>query len=207
MRPTAYIILIVLSLGVAAYAVVAYGFLPLGATVHPDMRGSYEAHRLGIYLHVFAAAFALALGPFQFSAGLRARRPVLHRWCGRLYLGVGVLAGGLAGLYMAMHAFGGLGAQLGFACLAVAWLYTGLRAYLAIRARDIAAHRRWMVRNFALTFAAVTLRLWLPAAVISGLPFAPAYAVIAWLCWVPNLVLAEWLFNRDAVTTRARALQ
>ena len=194
MRLTAYISLIVLSLGVAIYAVVAYGFLPLGATVHPDMRGNYEAHRAGLYLHVFAAAFALGLGPLQFSTSLRARRPVLHRWCGRLYLGVGVLIGGLAGLYLAMHAFGGPGAQLGFACLAAAWLYTGLRAFLAIRVRDVAAHRRWMVRNFALTFAAVTLRLWLPAAVISGAPFAPAYAVVAWLCWVPNLLVAERVF-------------
>lgn len=48
---------------------------------------------------------------------------------------------------------------LGLAGLALAWLYTGLRAYLAIRARDIAAHRCWMVRNFALAFASVTLRL------------------------------------------------
>ena len=207
MRLTAYITLIILSLGVAAYAVVAYGFLPVGAAVHPDMRSSMEANRAAFYLHVFASVFALALGPFQFSAGLRARRPVLHRWCGRLYLGLGVLVGGMAGLYLAMYAFGGLVGRLGFACLALAWLYTGLRAFLAIRARDIAAHRRWMVRNFALTFAAVTLRLWLPAAVISGAPFAPAYAVIAWLCWVPNLVLAEWLFNSDAVTVRARVLQ
>jgi hypothetical protein len=44
---------------------------------------------------------------------------------------------------MAAHAFGGPAARLGFACLALAWLYTGAQAYLAIRARDIAAHRRW----------------------------------------------------------------
>jgi len=195
MRLTGYIVLICLSLGVAGYAIVVYGFLPLGAALHPEMRATYEAHRAGIYLHVFAAAFALALGPFQFSTGLRARRPALHRWCGRIYLGVAVLVGGLAGLYMAMYAFGGLAAQLGFACLALAWLYTGLRAFLSIRTGDIAAHRRWMVRNFALTFAAVTLRLWMPGLVLSGVPFELAYPVIAWLCWVPNLVLAEWLFN------------
>jgi hypothetical protein len=53
-----------------------------------------------------------------------------------------------------------------------------------------------MVRNFALAFAAVTLRLWLPAAVVSGIAFEDAYPVIAWLCWVPNLLAAELLFNR-----------
>jgi hypothetical protein len=106
------------------------------------------------------------------------------------------LVGGLAGLFMASHAFGGLAARLGFSCLALGWLYTGSRAYLAIRAADIASHRRWMVRNFALTFAAVTLRLWLPASIVSGITFEAAYPVIAWLSWVPNLLVAEVLFNQ-----------
>jgi len=182
-----------LSLGVAGYALVAYGVFPAGALVHPDMRQNFESQRIGLYAHVFAAVIALAIGPFQFVRRLRSRHLELHRWLGRLYLGVGVLVGGLAGLFMAFHAFGGLISKTGFACLALAWLYTGARAYLAIRAKDLAAHRRWMIRNFALTFAAVTLRLWLPAAIVSGAPFELAYPIIAWLCWVPNLVLAELL--------------
>ncbi|ABM39917.1 DUF2306 domain-containing protein [Polaromonas naphthalenivorans] len=188
--------LVILSLGVAGYAVGVYGFLPLGVALHPDMRAAFEAHRIGVYAHVFTSAVALALGPVQFSARFRAARPGLHRWLGRLYLGVGVLVGGVAGLFMAFHAFGGLAARLGFGCLAALWLYTGFRAYRAIRARDIAAHRRWMVRNFALTFAAVTLRLWMPASMVLGIPFENAYPVIAWLCWIPNLVLAELAFNQ-----------
>lgn len=195
MRLAGYTALILLSLGVAGYAIAVYGFLPLGIVVHPDMRATYEAHGIGIYAHVFASAVALTVGPFQFSTTLRARHPALHRWSGRLYLGVAVLVGGFAGLYMAAHAYGGLAARLGFGCLALGWLYTGLRAYLAIRARDITAHRRWMVRNFALTFAAVTLRLWLPASVASGVAFDLAYPAIAWLCWVPNLLIAERVFN------------
>jgi hypothetical protein len=122
---------------------------------------------------------------------------------GRLYLGVGVLCGGLAGLYLATHAFGGPVSRLGFASLALAWLYTGWRAYRAIRAREVATHRRWMVRNFALTFAAVTLRLWIPASVVAGLPFATAYAAIAWLCWVPNLLFAEVALLRGTLAPAA----
>lgn len=179
MRVTRFIALIVLSLGVAAYAVVVYGFLPLGAMVQPEMRATFEAHRFGIYLHIFASVVALAFGPFQFSAQLRVARPGLHRWIGRFYLGVGVMVGGLAGLFMAFHAYGGPVSRLGFAGLAMAWLYTGFRAYRAIRAGDVASHRRWMVRNFALTFAAVTLRLWAPAAFASGIPFELSYPVIA----------------------------
>lgn len=190
-----------LSLGVAGYAAFVYGFLPLGNLLHPDMKVTYNAHSLGIYTHVFAALFALLLGPWQFSTRLRASRPVLHRWMGRFYLGAGVLIGGLAGLYMAFHAFGGIVAQTGFGMLAILWLFTGLRAYLAIRAGEVISHRRWMVRNFALSFAAVTLRIWLPGSVASGIPFEVAYPVIAWACWVPNLLVAELAFNRTSAAT------
>ncbi len=195
MQSTGKALLYSLCFGVAAYGVIGYIAMPLGSLVHPNMQPDFVAHPAGVYLHVFAAAVALLLGPFQFSARLRKTRIHVHRWMGRVYLGVGVLLGGLSGLYIAQFAYGGLAGRLGFALLALCWLYTGTRAYLAIRRRAIDAHRRWMVRNFALTLAAVTLRLYIPTSTIAGIDFALAYPVIAWLCWVPNLLLAEWVFN------------
>ena len=188
-----------LSIGVALYAAIAYGFLPLGANVQPEMRAVYEQHPAGIYLHVFGSIFALALGPFQFSSRLRARQLNLHRWMGRLYLGVGVLVGGLAGLYMSRYAHGGPVAQAGFGALALAWIYTGARAFDAIRGGETLEHRKWMIRNFSLAFAAVTLRLYLPIPVVAGVAFASAYAVIAWACWLPNLAFAEWWIRRHPI--------
>ena len=197
MRLSGFVVMVALSLGVVAYSVAVYVLLPLGAAVHPDMRTSFEGPaRAGIYTHVFASAAALALGPLQFVARLRAAHPGLHRWCGRLYLGLGVLVGGLSGLYVALNAFGGPIARAGFMCLALVWLFTGFKAYRAIRCADVRSHRRWMVRNFALTFAAVTLRLWLPGLVASGVAMATAYPLVGWLCWVPNLILAEVMFNK-----------
>lgn len=189
-------LLYLLAFGVAGYAVIAYSVVPLGSLVHPDMQANFVAHSTAMYTHVFASSVALVLGPSQFSAKLRQQRLHLHRWLGRVYLVAGVLIGGLSGLYMAQYAYGGLVAQLGFGVLAVLWLYTGLRAYLAVRKGAIAEHRRWMIRNFSLTFAAVMLRLYLPAAVVSGVAFSLAYPVIAWLCWVPNLLYAEWINRR-----------
>jgi uncharacterized membrane protein len=202
MRFFGYLVLCFLSLAVAGYAVGVYGLLPLGALVHPEMRVAFEAERLAIYAHVFGAAFALLLGPLQFSVRLRKRNPAVHRWSGRVYLGVGVLVGGIAGLVVAFNAFGGTPARIGFACLALAWLYTGACAYRAIRAGNIASHRRWMIRNFSLTFAAVTLRIWLPSSMVLGIDAVLAYQVIAWLCWVPNLVFAELAFNRSSEAPR-----
>lgn len=183
----------VLCFGVAAYAVGMYGFGPGAEQLHPDMRAAFERHPVGIATHVFASSLALLLGPLQFWRRLRAARPQLHRWLGRIYLGVAVALGGTAGLYMSLHAFGGWAGKLGFAGLALSWLYTGAKAFAAARDRDFVDHRRWMIRNFSLSFAAVTLRLYLPPVFALQLPFEQAYPVIAWACWVPNLLVAEWL--------------
>jgi uncharacterized membrane protein len=191
------IIFCILVFGIAGYAAFAYIFRPLGAAVHPGLKDSFLAHPLGIYLHIFPAIIALALGPLQLSSNLRDRRLRLHRWIGRIYLGAGVLIGGTAGLYMAQFAFGGTIAQLGFALLAISWLYTGLRAYLYIRKGNIDCHRKWMIRNYSLTFAAVTLRLYIPLSFLMGIEFEIAYRAVAWLCWIPNIILAEWLFNQQ----------
>lgn len=203
-RRTGLTMLFILCFGVAAYAIGMYGVGPGAERLHPEMRATFESHPIGIGTHIFASALALLLGPFQFSRRLRSARPALHRWTGRIYLGVAVVVGGTAGLYMSYHAFGGLLAKLGFAGLALGWLYTGAKAFSTARARDFVAHRRWMIRNFSLSVAAVTLRLYLPPVFIFQLPFAQSYAVIAWLCWLPNLLVAEWLIARPPAAAVAR---
>ncbi|MEM7018617.1 MAG: DUF2306 domain-containing protein [Pseudomonadota bacterium] len=136
-------LLFFLTFGVAGYAIYTYGFLPLGSVVHPDMKVNFQANALGIYAHIFASVLALAIGPLQFVESIRRKHLKVHRWLGRIYLGVGVLIGGVAGLYMSQYAFGGIMAQSGFAVLAVLWLYTGLLAFLAVRRGDI-EERNWL---------------------------------------------------------------
>lgn len=193
---SSWVLMMLGSIGVVGYALVAYTLFPLGDLVHPRMRDVFQEHSLAIQAHIFGSAFALLLGPFQFLSGLRTRAPNLHRWSGRAYLGFGVLIGGLAGLYMAFHAFGGLIGRSGFFFLAVLWLLTGAMALKAILAGQVNEHRRWMIRNFALTFAAVTLRIQLGLSAASDLSFEQTYPFIAWVCWVPNLLFAEWLIRR-----------
>jgi len=75
----------------------------------------------------------------------------------------------------------------------VGFAATGLRVIVR---GDVVAHRRWMLRTFALTYAAVTLRLWLLALVPLLGDFPSAYMLVPFLCWVPNLLVAEWLLRR-----------
>lgn len=95
---------------------------------------------------------------------------------------------------MATFAYAGPIARFGFAALAVLWLTTGFMAYRTIRAGHVAAHRRWMMRNFALTFAAVTLRLEMPLLTIL-FGDETGYQIVAWSCWIPNLIVAEGMIR------------
>lgn len=79
---------------------------------------------------------------------------------GRIYL-TGILLGGLSAFLIAPGMISGLVGEIGLILLGVLWLWTGWNAYWNIRAGNKEVHREWMIRNYALTFAAVTLRLWL----------------------------------------------
>jgi len=95
----------------------------------------------------------------------------------------------------------------GFSALAIGWLLTSTFAYLAIRRVEVDQHEYWMIRSYALCFAAVTLRIWLPLLQVGwGMDFIPAYRIIAWLCWVPNLLVAELIIRKLKVSRLVRTV-
>ena len=145
--------------------------------------------------HATAAATALLVAPLQFWAQLRARRPTVHRWAGRLYVS-GCVVGAVTGLILAFGASTGPVSTVGFGALALVWGVVTAHAWRLARRREFVAHRKWMIRSFALTFAAVTLRLYLPIAQLLPIEFDNAYRVISFLCWVPNLIVAEAYLRR-----------
>ena len=112
---------------------------------------------------------------------------------GRTYL-LAVLAGALGGLFFAPRGDAGVFGNIGFATLGIFWLYSGAQAYIAIRRGNVQVHRRWMLRNYALTFAAATLRFQLPLLIMSGVGFQAANTTVAWSSWLPNWLIVEaWL--------------
>ncbi len=98
---------------------------------------------------------------------------------------------------MSVVSLEGLPTHFGFGILAALWFFTGVQGYRMVRRGEINDHRRWMVRNFALTLAAVTLRIYMPLLLgVLHWPFRPTYITVSWLCWVPNLLVAEWIVRR-----------
>jgi uncharacterized membrane protein len=163
-----------------------------------------EAHYALLVVHVFTAFVALVLGPLQFIPAIRARRRI-HRTIGRVYLLAGVLPSGLAAVPVALLS-GRIVTQIGLTIPAILWLVTGALAYRAARRREFTHHRNWMMRNYALTFLAVTSRVLVPLLLIAQIPFAPAGSVAESaptmipigqvLGWIVNLVIAEVLIRR-----------
>ena len=193
------------ALAVAVLAPLPYALVPLtdlarsGQEVAANYAGRPPALQVAFALHVAFGGLALLLSPLQFVARLRDRAPAVHRAVGRAVL-ASIAVAGTAGLVLAPHSLAGAVGTAGFGLLAALWLGCAATALLAIRRRDVAAHQRWMVRTFALTYAAVTLRLWLavliPAQVaLAGVPeevaFRRAYLLVPFLAWVPNLLVAE----------------
>lgn len=152
-------------------------------------------------LHVTSSSLILLAGFSQFWTGFRRHYPQWHRRLGWLYV-VSVL--GLAapsGLVMAFYAAGGWLTQLCFVLLSLAWISaTGLAVYYAISRRWI-LHRHWMIRSFALSLSALSLRSWKLllyqlAPYVDGLSPQLIYQLEAWLGWLVNLLIAELIIYR-----------
>jgi hypothetical protein len=113
-----------------------------------------------------------------------------HRVLGWIYCSA-VLLGWCASLWIAPHSQTGWIASAGFLALGAGWIVTTGLAVQFILGGDTIRHRRWMIRSFALTAAAITLRMYLPLIFVFHWNFSIAYAAIAWLCWIPNAIAAE----------------
>jgi len=150
------------------------------------------------YVHVYSALFVLLAGFFQLSYTLLKKYPLLHRNMGKFYVFTVLFLSAPSGLFIGFFANGGFYSKISFVSLSVLWFYFTLKGLTSIKNKNITAHKAFMLRSFALTFSAVTLRFW---KVILVYLFHPApmdvYQIIAWLGWVPNLLIIEYyLYNQ-----------
>ncbi len=184
------------SLGLALYS---YRYLAGVGPRSPDILANALA-KPWLYLHIAGAATALLIAPLQLWPWLRGRHRSLHRRLGRIYM-VACLVGGVAGFFVAFGSTAGPIATSGFATLALIWIAVNVQGWRAAVERRFDNHRAWMLRSAALTFAAVTLRLYLGIGVAAGLPFLDVYRATAWVSWISNLILVE-LYLRGALGGR-----
>ena len=198
-RKISIVVLAFFAIGVSGYAIsylfVEHGFLQSKGSITES-----ELWQVFFHMHFMGGAVALLTGWIQFWRNFRNKRMGLHRTLGKIYVVAVLFVGGLGGLAIAPVSNGGFPNQLGFGSMAVLWLLTTAMAYIRIRQGNFESHKAWMIRRYAMTLCAVTLRLWLPIFVFGlGLPFEESYATVAWFCWVPNLLVAQYLIDRNFV--------
>jgi uncharacterized membrane protein len=201
MRKTRIFFVFLFAFIIVAYAVIQYGFYDpkLAGLVQfklksPDFHVTPWVYFL--YAHIATGSLALLIGPFQIfrkQSGKNSKN--IHRSFGKIYVAC-IFISGLINIYLSMNASGGWVARTGFFTMDLIWMYATYMAVAKIMKKDIQAHRNWMLRSYAITFAAVTLRLYqFPLMVLFG-DFEPAYKIVAWLCWVSNLLIIELVIRK-----------
>ncbi len=101
---------------------------------------------------------------------------------------------------MGFYANGGLWSRIAFVLLAVLWIYFTAMALVKAKQKNFKAHRNYMIRSYALTLSAITLRAWKYGITNTMiLPPMDVYRVVAWLGWVGNLFIAELVIRKSAM--------
>lgn len=150
--------------------------------------------RYAFYFHILTSFFVLLAGATQFWNYFLVRFRKWHRSIGKMYVYIILFISGPAALIMSFYANGTPVAKTSFVILSFLWiLFTALAFYFVLR-KNFVAHRKFMIRSYALTLSAVTLRLYaliLPHLVhMNG---KDEYALISWISWTGNLLLAEMI--------------
>jgi hypothetical protein len=159
------------------------------------------------YIHISSSIFVIAAGLTQFSKTIMFQYPKLHRNIGKSYVFLVLLVAGPSGLVMAFYGNGGILARSAFVLQAIFWWVLTYKAYQSIRKGAVGTHGEYMIRSYAMTLSAISLRaatylvsdwklrngITCPNSTYHLICYPDFYVLVAWLSWVVNLVIAEVL--------------
>lgn len=151
--------------------------------------------RYSFYIHVFSSPLVIVTGLLQFNRFSIHRKPKFHRITGMMYIGTLVFIAAPSGFLMGLYANGSYPTQISFTLLSLLWIFTTVMAYRKVKQRKYVSHGRWMIRSYALTLSAISLRFFTFLIGYFNIPLYPAeaYIVVSYSSWMVNLLLAEWL--------------
>ncbi len=153
--------------------------------------------RISFYIHVFASPLVIVTGLFQFNRWIMRKSPRFHKVCGYIYIINVLLITGPAALIMSFYANGGRVAQTSFVLLSFSWIICTFLAFYFIRKKNFKQHVNWMLRSYALTLSAVTLRFYAYLFDVFEVNIGPiaTYTLLAYISWIPNLFFAQVLIR------------
>ena len=182
-----------------------HGYQPPGPASSPmaarfgNLDDTFNRFTVLTLVHILPALLFILLAPFQFSAGFRARYLKAHRVIGRVFLICGLIVGTTAlVMSFAMPAIGGVNQAAATTLFGVLFLFALGKAYFHIRRREIALHREWMIRAYAIGLAVTTIRpivgIFFATSRVSGLTPHDFFGAAFWIGFTIHLIVAEsWI--------------
>lgn len=168
------------------------GFLQLKQQYLP-----IQMWKAAFFIHVYSSMLVLFAGFTQFSSWLLKYRATLHRLLGYLYVLNILCITGPASIVMGWYANGGVLSRIAFLTLSGLWIGFTFYALWLAKQKKYQLHKAYMIRSYALTLSAITLRAWKYIINhIVELPQMDVYRIIAWAGWVINLLVAEWYIRK-----------
>jgi uncharacterized membrane protein len=186
---------------------------PPGFPEAAALDAGFARHPVLTMVHIIPGLVFVVLGPLQFVQKLRNRRPRLHRWTGRIVLASGTIIGGTALVMSTQMAIGGVNEAAATILFAVLFLFALIKGFTSIRRGNVALHREWMIRAFAIGLAVTTVRpimgVFFATRRISHLTPHDFFGTAFWLGFTISLIAAEiWInYTRPAIALPGRAWQ
>jgi uncharacterized membrane protein len=160
---------------------------------------AFARYRVLTMIHIIPGLLFILLTPLQFIRDLRNRRPRLHRWAGRVAVASGIIVGITALVMSSQMSIGGVSETAATMFFAVIFLFALVRAFLLIRRRDVALHREWMIRAFAIGLAVATIRpivgVFFATRALTHLTPHDFFGAAFWLGFTTHLIAAEAWIN------------
>ena len=166
-----------------------------------------DYYRVSFYAHIFSSLIVMFSGAFLFSKYILQNYASIHRFIGKMYVGLVLLISAPTGMIMAFHANGGWPAKISFLILTPLWWWFTYKGYQTARSKNFTAHKKWMMRSYALTLSAITLRLCqLFIHQIISLDPTTQYILVSWGSWMFNLGVVEmyWGFKTSVSKMKIR---
>ena len=155
-------------------------------------------YQYSFYTHIFAGMICISTALIQFSSYILKKRRAIHVWSGKMYVLVVLIIGAPTGLYMSFFAKGSFWERILFAFMAMYWFFTTMKGLQTIKARNVIAHKNWMIRSYSMAMTAVTFRIYHIAFYYFGVDHLHNYEVSLWISVLGNMLVAEYIIFRKS---------
>ncbi|MCU0440190.1 MAG: DUF2306 domain-containing protein [Raineya sp.] len=156
--------------------------------------------KVAFYIHVFTCFICIGAGFTQFSNDTLKNYPKLHKVAGKIYVYNIMFINFPFALILGVYANGGIASKIAFILLDFLWLYFTLMGVYQIKKGEIHLHKNYMIRSYALTLTAFTLRLCkFIMSKISNWDYDSIYTFDAWMALCLNMLIAEIIIYRNII--------